>query len=323
MSREIFDVESPLPLARSGRATNLWLKLQLSGLLRLAGLTSDPVKVDSYQILGATSGKNLYRVAIFSPSFLGAAGSLTSYSDALQRAFNEYCEFAEFFSKERAPGETRNGWSAGADEDRTKERAYFELIERDSMITHFLCPTVRSVALPPPGFAVLPVKLTRLWSADRLIQVVLCGMKESPDGPWFLGAGAERREEAALEKAYIECVMTYCSFRHADAARIPESSRNGEAFAHVSASKSPAMNAALRAIFSGSGSTVPEFETSMSDATFESRTRFGKGPSVVSASHEELCALTFGGLWEASREKTVALLTGRGLDPAWVIHPFA
>lgn len=301
----------------------MWIKLQAAGLLKLAGLTGEPVQVDAYRILGATYGKPLIRVTLVCKGIPAGASSTASASEALQKAFGEFCECLQVFNENHILGETRSGWATATDEDTARARAYYELVERDSLITHFLCPEVRALPLPRPAYAALPVRLARLWSADPIVQVVLCGMQDNPADPWFLGAGAEQDEAAAAEKAYLECVAVYCGYRNLTASATHSGSRQAEILKHIQASKDATMKLNLESIFNGSGTGHPDFATSVKKAVFQTRTWLGKKMVIVTATHPQLCRLTFGRLWQYSEPKIMGLLQARHLKPVWGVHPFA
>jgi hypothetical protein len=292
-------------------------------MLKLAGLGREPVQVDACRVLGATQGKPLIRVTLICRGLTAGGGSLKSASEALAKAFGEFCECLQVFNEDHVLGETRSGWATAADEDTAKTRAYYELIERDSLITHFLCPEVRAFPLPKPGYAALPVRLARLWSADPTVNVVLCGLREGPDDPWFLGAGGEMEAAAATEKAFIECVSVYCGYRNAAASTTQTGTRHTEILKHIQASTHPNMRKNLEAIFTGAGTLQPDFATSGEAAIFQTRARLGKRLVIVLATHPGLSQLTFGPLWQDSEAEIMGLLKGRNLNPVWGVHPFA
>jgi hypothetical protein len=319
---EISQVRSPLPLKAPGPFSRFWIKLQSAGLLKSIGLAREPVRIEAYKILDALRGRSLFRVTISCKGVTAGANSTVSVSEALQKAFSELCEIFELSDREYGLGQTRNGFATHQNEASAREYAYRELIERDSLITHFLCPQVRATPLSCPDYASLPAKLARLWSADPTIQVVLSGLRDGPDGPWFLGAGAAESLEAATEKAYLECVSSYCGYRHADEAMHLVGQRKLDVLRHVWASKDEPMTSNLRSIFSGKGELSPDFTTSVAQANFRS---FGSrgGFVVVSASHDCLCPLTFGKVWDESEQSIIDTLQRRGLEPVWLLHPFA
>jgi hypothetical protein len=319
---ESLTVQSPLPIARFGGMKRLWIKLQAAGLLKLAGFTREPVQIDAYRILGTTYGKPLIRVSLSCKGIPAGASSTVSISNALHRAFGEFCECLQVFNENHVLGQTRSGFATAADEDTARTRAYCELIERDSLITHFLCPEVRAFPLPRPEYAALPVKIARLWSADPTVQIILCGLQDSPDAPWFLGAAAGWDTEVTVEKAYADCVTVYCGYRNV-ATTVSAGSRQALVLKHIQSSKDPVMKNSIEAIFNGFGTVQPDFETSIASAVFQTRARLGKSYVVVSATHLLLCRLTFGQLWEDSEQETIGLLKGRNLNPVWGVHPFA
>ena len=71
----------------------------------------------------------------------------------MHKAFSELCEYFQLFNEKYVLGQTRNGLAAHEDEKAARECAYRELVERDSLVTHFLCPKVRAVPLPHPSTA--------------------------------------------------------------------------------------------------------------------------------------------------------------------------
>jgi hypothetical protein len=320
---DILEVKCPLPIKRVGAIERLWLQVKTAGLLRISRFTSEPVTIDAYSVAKVFSRKSLFRVTLTCKGIAAAASSTTSSSEAMHKAFSELCESFQLFDETYVLGRTRNGFAAHEDEDSAREYAYRELVERDSLITHFLCPEVRAVPPKPPPGALQSVQLAELWSADPTIRVVLCGLRDAPDTPWFFGAGTSQKCDAAREKAYVECVSTYCCYRHADEAAGAVGARHAEILKHVSASQEAPMRRNIQAIFLGAGHETPKLVTSMTDASFRTLARLGKAVVVVAARHPSLCSLTFGRVWENSKRETMRLLEERGLEPVWTVHPFA
>jgi hypothetical protein len=320
---DILEVKCPLPIKRVGAIQRSWLQVQTAGLLKISSLTSEPVTIDAYSVAKVFSQKSLFRVTLTCKGIAAAASSTTSSSEAMHKAFSELCESFQLFDKTYVLGRTRSGFAAHEDEDSAREFAYRELVERDSLVTHFLCPEVRAVPLTPPPGALQSVHLAELCSADPTIHVVLCGLRDVPDTPWFFGAGTSQKRDAAREKAYVECVSTYCGYRHADEAAGPVGARHAEILKHISASREAPMCRNIQAIFSGAGHETPKLVTSMTDASFRTLARLGKAVVVVAARHPSLCSLTFGRVWEDSKRETMRLLEERGLEPVWTVHPFA
>jgi hypothetical protein len=301
---EVLEVKSPLPLKGLGPIGRFWIRLQSAGLLKATGLTQQPIRVDAYQILGALHRRPLFRIAMSCNGMTAGASSTVSVSEALQKAFSELCEIFEMSNREHILGQTRSGFAAHENEECARQHAYLELIERDSLITHFLCPQVNATPLSRPYYASLPARLAKLWSADPTICVVMSGLRDRSEGPWFLGAGAAQNLETATEKAYLECVSTYCGYRHADDVTHLISPRQQEVLKHIRASKDEPMKNNLQSIFSGQGDLIPNFTTSIAYANC-------------------LCPLTLGKVWEGSEQRITEILRRRRLDPVWLLHPFA
>jgi YcaO cyclodehydratase, ATP-ad Mg2+-binding len=320
---DVHRLECPLPLRALGFVESLWVKSSLAGLLASTGLAGSPVALDAYRICDAVQGNRLYRITLSRAEQTAGGCSTISASDALLKAFGELCEVVQILDGTQPLGKTRNGVAADTNEDVARKRAYCELVERDSLITHFLCPEVRSFPLSQPSYALLPARFAELWCADPGVKVVLAGIQDDTSGPWFLGAGASETVDAALKKAYLESVSVYCGYRNAATSGDLLSRRNKEVWKHIQASKSPAMGASIRSIFDGCGASTPDFGTSISFASFNRIATFRDRWLVVAASHRSLCQLAFGQLWNESKEPILAVLTSRKLAPTWDLHPFA
>jgi hypothetical protein len=241
----------------------------------------------------------------------------------LLKAFGELCEVVNIFDGTQPSGKTRNGVAADTNEDVARKRAYFELVERDSLITHFLCPEVRSFPLSGPTYVLLPAKFAELWCADPSVKVVLAGIQDDANGPWFLGAGASESVETALKKAYLESVSIYCGYRDFETLGGLLGHREKEVWKHIKSSTSPTMGASIRSIFDGLGRLTPDFRTSISFTSFNRLAAFGDRWFVVAATHNSLCQLACGDLWNASEERILNALASRKLAPRWDFHPFA
>jgi hypothetical protein len=316
-------LECPLPIKRLGLLESFWIRSQLAGLLALTGLAGSPVMLDAHQVFKALTGRRLYRVILSRGHQTAGGRSTASASEALQKAFGEMCEVLRVFNGSQRLGQTRNGVAAHTSENAAKVNAYRELIERDSLITHFLCPEVRSFPLGKPKYCKLQARFAELWSADHGIKVVLCGIRDRSDGPWFLGAGASDDVESALDRAYLESVSIYCGYGNLRIHEQISSERDRIIWRHISASRNRDMTISIQSIFEGEGTSTPSFVTDISSASFHSFQNFKNRWFVVAATHGELCRLTFGELWEESKERTLSVLRSRKLVPRWGIHPFA
>jgi hypothetical protein len=316
-------VRCPLPLRALGFVKSLWVKSSLAGLLASTGLAGSPVALDACRICDAVQGNRLYRITLSRAGQTAGGCSTISASDALLKAFGELCEVVQVLDGTQPLGKTRNGVAADTNENVARKRAYCELVERDSLITHFLCSEVRSLPLSQPSYALLPARFAELWCADPSIKVVLAGIQDDTSGPWFLGAGASETVDAALKKAYLESVSIYCGYRNAETAGDLLGLRNKEVWKHIQASKSPAMEASIHSIFDGLGASTPDFCTSISFASFTRLASFRDCWFVVATTHHSLCPLAFGQLWNESEERVLSVLASRKLAPRWDCHPFA
>jgi hypothetical protein len=317
------DFMCPLPIRRLGFVKTLWLKSSLAGHLSAAGFADSPVTMWAYRICGATKKDRLFRVALRRAVHSAAGCSVTSSYEALLKAFGEFCEATVILDETQPLGKTRNGVAADVDESVAKTRAYRELIERDALITHFLCAEVHSSPIPCPDYAVLPAKFARLWSADPDVNVVVAGIEKDRNGPWFLGAGANATLDVAIQKAYLESVSIYCGYYYADRVFDQLSERDRLVWTHIASSSSMAMQNNIRMIFEGSGTLQPDFKTSMAAASFTVVANLKNGWKVVRADHGSLCPIAFGPQWEQARHPIIQTLRARNLSPRWDKHPFA
>jgi hypothetical protein len=240
-------VECPLPIRGLGFVQSLWLRSSLAGFLASTGLAASPVALDAYRICDAVQGNRLYRVTLSRAKQTASGCSTTSASDALLKAFGELCEVVHFYGTQPL-GKTRSGLAADTNQEMARRRAYCELVERDSLITHFLCPEVRSLPLSRPSYALLPARFAELWCADPKLTVVLAGIQDDALSPWFLGSAASETIDIALKKAYLESVSIYCGYRNAQTAN-GLTPRDKEICKHIEGSKSPSMGACIYSIF--------------------------------------------------------------------------
>jgi hypothetical protein len=322
-SSEILEVVSGLPFVRAGVLRNLWTGLQARGMLQLAGLSDFPVRLGLIKFSEILAHRSVLKVSLVGAGWPAAGMSAISWDDALRKAVGEYCEVLAWASSEKKRGETRSGWAAAISLKLAARSAYAELVERDSLVTHFLCSEVESVPIQGPRDCCIDASFAQLWSSDPEVVVVLAGWRPTPAEPWFLGAGAGSDLEIARLKAYLEMVMILSGYRYANKDSVPMQSRHYLAIEHIHSSLGPAMDSALRGIFLGSGGVRPAFRSDQASMAIKYTKKFGKLLFVAHGESGELCSLSWGESWEASRPHCEALLRARGLQPRWQSHPFA
>lgn len=320
---EVLEVECSLPFARANWTERTWMGLQLRGMLHAAGVTRTEVRMDLQKVGGAFKDHKIRKVSLFSGRLPSAGLSVGCWSAALTKAVEELCETIAWSSFPRSSCETRSGWAAGADRDLAIRAAYAELIERDSLITHLLCPSVRSIPVAPPQGCSLDAHCVQLWSADPSIAVVLAGLRQHRDKPWFLGAAAGIDIASAAAKAYLEAVMILCGYANARLISVSPASRHYQALQHIHSSEKPEVARVIEAIFSGGGSATPQFKANSQGIVVEFFKQFGRVASVVHVQYPQLCPLSWGELWEQAKELIQGILRKRSLDPGWLKHPFA
>jgi hypothetical protein len=292
-------------------------------MLQLAGISDIPVRFDLIKMPQVLSYRSVLKIALYGAGLPAAGVSAVSWDEALRKAVGEYCEGVAWTSSDPGSGKTRSGWAAGGSLELAARSAYVELIERDSLVTHFLCPEVASEAIHGPQGYCINAKFAQLWSADPNVVVVLAGWRPTPAEPWFLGAGTGPDLETARLKAGLEMVTITSSYRYAKRSDVSIQSRHHLALKHIHSSVEPSMDNTLCGIFAGSGTMRPSFRSNQSSMKIEYTKKFGRLLFVIHGKSSELCSLAWGTSWEASRPDCEALLRGRGLVPMWQSHPFA
>lgn len=152
----------------------------------------------------------------------GRGMSIESFDDALTRAIGECLERIGWSASN---AKTTNGFAFHTDLSRAKDSAFFELIERDSFLCHYLTKT------SPPKLAIIKnqklktimrflnsqkvsLNLYKSTSIEGLPTVicVLTGIKCWKKFGYFIGSSCDREVQTAQIKAILEALRSLISF---------------------------------------------------------------------------------------------------------------
>jgi hypothetical protein len=245
------------------------------------------------------------------------------YSPAIaaKKAFSEYLEALTLWDLGATEEESRSGWACGRTEQEAEESAYQELIERDALVTHFLCPELKTWVLPAPAGG-KEFRLVRLQSVDPKLVVVLCGYFLENSGRWLIGGACEQREMLAAQKAVLEVVMMRKDWHGAPPEAGMDQPKREAFWPHWESSSDPLVMKNVEAVFSGGGGTVVDFRIDRARLFRKAVRSFSQSDVVVGCGHADIAPLTFGSLWKNSEGQIRNILKRRGLTPEhWLTHP--
>lgn len=239
---------------------------------------------------------------------------------ASRKAFSEFLEAIAFYDSDTHFELSRSGWATGSNHEEAALRAYIELIERDSFLSHFLCPQLKSM---PEACPELPLELVKLQSIDESITVFMAACKV--DGYYFIGLGASNNESIAKEKSILESFMLQKDWQAYPDDYVPVSGREKMLWQHWKAGHNSDVLERIKFILIGGGEGRMHSENSIIDKCI---VRFQKLHSrnhhTVSLYHPSLLKLAFGESWRSYQSEAFSLMIKRGLDiaaGAWPLHP--
>ncbi len=239
---------------------------------------------------------------------------------ASKKAFSEFLEAIAYYDSGTHFEQSRSEWATGSSHEEAAHRAYIELIERDSFLSHFLHPHLKSTPEACPEFS---LELVKLQSIDESITVFMAASKVN--GYYFIGLGASKIEFIAKEKAILEAFMLQSDWQPYSDKYAPKSGREKMLWQHWQAGQNPDVLERIKFILLGGGDRHMHSGDSIID---ECIVRFQKQHSgkhqTVSLYHPSLLRLTFGDSWRSYQSEAISLMNNRGLDISsgtWPFHP--
>jgi hypothetical protein len=242
-----------------------------------------------------------------------------SCGKAASKAFAEFLEANTIWSLGLSPENTRSGWACGETIIDAKARAYQELVERDAILMHFLCPSLKSIHVPLKNQS---IRAVQLQSVDPKLFVVICGMKFET-GQWLIGAGCGKNVASTLQKAYFELLMMKKDWTKNVSTKEPANiEMDASLLEHWNAMKDPEISNRVERIFAHRGQDELRFAVSEDRVFLKNEREYSDKHFVVGCGHPELLPLTFSSMWIATEELGRKILNSRGLTvEAWLTHP--
>lgn len=240
---------------------------------------------------------------------------------AAKKAFSEYLEALTLWQLGATEEESRSGWACGRTATEAADNAYRELIERDALITHFLCPNLKTWVLHAPDRQGL-FKLARAQSIDANLVVIFCGYYLEDSRRWLLGGACDANEDIAIHKALLEVVMMRKDWHGLPPDIELDQPKRTAFWSHWKNQTHPKVQRNIENIFSGGGTTSSSFQIDATRTVQKFERRFSPSHVVIGCEHPDIIPLTFGSLWAKSETRVRELFKKRGLDlDEWLIHP--
>jgi hypothetical protein len=253
--------------------------------------------------------------------------SLSSMGKAARNSFYEYLEVMCCHKHDVEYETTRSGCATGVSLEDAKNRAWRELVERDSFLMHFLCPDLMTTPVDPPReFSGAGIRCAELQSIDQKVVVVIA-VKQF-EGWTCIGLGASSHRNEAKLKACMECEVLGSEWVLQTNNIDPNSKR--QAFAqHWFAAQSDLVKIRIEGMLSGAGSEAIDFTIAPDSSVVDFVEPFPTGVDLKSANsvcirltNNSLIPMSIGKSWEKSRDKVLGLLGDRNLKGQWATHPF-
>jgi hypothetical protein len=247
--------------------------------------------------------------------------SSASIGTAARKAFAEYLEAKTLWELGADEETSRSGWACAENEQKAFERSYKELLERDSLIMHFLCADLASD--PIPAFkGSEKFELVKLQSVDPEYTVVFCGHFLEAEKRWLLGGACEKNLSLASEKALLEVAMMRKDWIGIPPEEGKDQAKGEALWPHWDNLSNSDVTFAIENFLRGGGRKKLFFFADRKKIIKNKVKKFSNTHVVVGTSHPDLCKLSFGSKWKNSEPIIRKTLKLRGLEiKQWMIHP--
>lgn len=236
------------------------------------------------------------------------------------KSFSEYLEAISLYNFKNQYEKSRSGCATGYSFDIALKNAYLELIERDSFISHFLCPELNSQPIINKFYN--SIELVRLQSSDNTIVVVMATLKN--ENYYYIGLGASENEKIAIEKSVLEVMMLKKDWQPYPLGYIPRTERANMFFKHWQAGHTLEVINRINKILNGKGKLQLPSNSNINKSKILFHNIYSPKHHTVYITHPELLILTFGEIWQNYKISAQSIMSKRGLPidlEKWYTHP--
>jgi hypothetical protein len=248
---------------------------------------------------------------------------------AQEKAISEYLE-SESIKHIQDKINNRNGMSVHLTLGQSIQKSYEELIERDSFLMHFFCPSLHNTILKEYNDNRISWHFFKLQTIDPTVTVVMSIMRVIKTNECYLGLASKKDcqniqeliQGAAQETIMLESIWVVPTFYKGNSTR----SKEKLLLEHLKAICSDSTNNWLHKMIFDCRKINSELilkkyfdfdSLDINKKTFEISNRFF---SYLSSQH--LLPLYFGDRWENEKDKYVNILKKRNLQlENWNTHP--
>lgn len=283
-------------------------------------LPADYIKVATIKKI---SGNN-----IISPFFhvsivvdqIAYSGMDVDLSIAIQKAISEMTEGLYFHSEKRETAVSRSGLAAHESEFKAKDKAYEELVERDAFIMHYLHPELSNEVRLSKEDEKYKYTVNKLQSVDPFVDVMLATIYNKKDHSIFMGLSSGGSRDDLIQKSMQEAFMLETnwikktpSYKQSEKAELLNR--------HYEIQFQEDVKQTIQKILKGGDKVKLNYVIDNQKTEFKLSQQF-LNRIVADAFHPDLMPLTFGDLWQSSKDKLQAQMKARNLDIThWNIHP--
>jgi len=271
-----------------------------------------------YQISIATKFDSILENLIY-------VGLDQDFSLCAEKAFSELCEGVFQYQENRLEGLNRSGISAHLTFDMAKNKSYLELLERDSFLMHFLCPSLNNTSLELYDCDLLTLATNKLQSVDAEVMTVITSIYCKVDNVYYIGlaSGLSLQPISSLiQRSQFEATMLYNNWTLPKfSCKTKTNTKYSTLLPHLISTQELSSQAALKEIAHGGSDKILNYLIDKEKLSVMKYKNY-KSRSVVQAVHPQLIPLSFGEKWYQSKEYIQQILVQRCLTiENWGLHP--
>jgi hypothetical protein len=248
------------------------------------------------------------------------SGMDSDLSIAIKKAISEMAEGLYFHSVKKKTSVSRSGLAAHVSEFKAKDKAYQELVERDAFIMHYLHPELANEVRLKKEDENFKYTVNKLQTVDPFVDVMLATIYNKKDHSYFMGLSSGDSRDELIQKSMQEAFMLETNWikkteNHKQTEKAELLNR------HFEIQFQDDVKQAIQKILSGGNKDKLNFVVENQKTEFKLSQQF-QNRIIADASHPDLMALTFGDLWQSSKDKLQQQMKARNLDIThWNDHP--
>ena len=218
----------------------------------------------------------------------------------------------------------RSGVACHLNKETAALKSYYELIERDSFLMHYLHPELKSDVLYRSSNDLYVVTTNKLQTIDDSTVVLMSSIYDKQSHVFYIGlsAGSDNSStQELIDHSLLEATMLTKNWTIPKFSTIEKNSTTNILSEHLLSSKIEKNRKAIEQIIDGGQKTTLEFKINKKCFEVEHELKLNNR-YIIKGCIPDILKLNFGKRWQESSDECQFLMNKRGLSVThWGVHP--